>query len=226
MAVKICPVCGANEKCKIKVANGCICASCTRLSPNYSAETIEVLKGYQQEQIKRRSVFSKTRIIKSILSDTIIVDENNKLFYKGKEKDENPIIYRFDEVIGCNFESQPGQFVTKKKGGLGRAVVGGALFGGVGAMVGASTAKAVTTQQNGPSHLKVQMNAYSGVFVITLYNPPTGADQFFNVCAATVRKAPAVQSGADEILKYKKLLDEGIITPEQFEAKKRELLNI
>ena len=213
-------MCGAQTKCKIKAANGYICASCTWLSPNYSAETIEVLAGYQREQSQRRALFSKTRVIKSLLSDTICVDDNNKLFYVGKEKEERPIIYRFNEVQGCEMESQT-KTVTKKKGGLGRAVVGGALFGGVGAVVGASTAKEVTTQQNGPSHLNVQLKTYAGNKILTLYSPPMGADQFFNICSNET--AP---DGVDEILKYKKLLDEGIITPEQFEAKKRDLLNL
>ena len=31
---------------------------------------------------------------------------------------------------------------------------------------------------------------------------------------------------ADEIIKLKSLMDQGIITPEEFEAKKKELLNI
>ena len=33
-------------------------------------------------------------------------------------------------------------------------------------------------------------------------------------------------SGADEILKYKNLLDAGIITSEEFEAKKKQILNL
>ena len=32
-------------------------------------------------------------------------------------------------------------------------------------------------------------------------------------------------SGADEIMKYKKLLDDGIITQEEFDAKKTQILN-
>lgn len=36
----------------------------------------------------------------------------------------------------------------------------------------------------------------------------------------------ASPSGADEILKYKQLLDDGIITEEEFEAKKKQLLGI
>lgn len=35
----------------------------------------------------------------------------------------------------------------------------------------------------------------------------------------------AVLSGADEILKYKQLMDSGIITQEEFEAKKKQILN-
>ena len=33
-------------------------------------------------------------------------------------------------------------------------------------------------------------------------------------------------SGADEILKFKELLDSGIITEEEFEAKKKSILNL
>ncbi|MGR5979483.1 SHOCT domain-containing protein [Bacillus cereus] len=36
----------------------------------------------------------------------------------------------------------------------------------------------------------------------------------------------ATTSGADEILKYKELLDQGIITEEEFQAKKKQLLGI
>ena len=34
----------------------------------------------------------------------------------------------------------------------------------------------------------------------------------------------SITSGADEIMKYKQLLDQGIITPEEFEAKKKQIL--
>lgn len=227
MAVNTCPVCGAKVKCKIKVANGgLICSFCKRLSPNCAAETVEALTDYHKEQCQRRGIFLSTRIIKSIFSDAIVIDENNKLFYAGKEKEAFPIIYRFDEVKGCEYiTTAPTQITTKKKGGIGRAVVGGALFGGVGAVVGATTAKSVTTQTGGSTYLRVHLYTYAGNTHVDLWCPPIGADQFFNICVNT---APAVQpqSGAEEILKYKKLLDEGIITTEQFNAKKKELLNL
>ena len=36
----------------------------------------------------------------------------------------------------------------------------------------------------------------------------------------------SITSGADEILKYKKLLDEGIITEEEFLSKKKQILGL
>ena len=37
-------------------------------------------------------------------------------------------------------------------------------------------------------------------------------------------QTPSVESVADKIIKYKQLLDEGIITEEEFSAKKRDFL--
>ena len=96
------------------------------------------------------------------------------------------------------------------------------MFGGAGAVVGASTAKTVTTQTRGLRYLSVHMHTYAGDMDIKVYSPPANAEQFFNICARTSRK----EDDVDKILKYKKLLDAGAITLEQFEAKKKELLNI
>ena len=44
--------------------------------------------------------------------------------------------------------------------------------------------------------------------------------------AISVKESPALASTADEILKYKNLLDGGIITQEEFDAKKKQLLGL
>jgi hypothetical protein len=49
-------------------------------------------------------------------------------------------------------------------------------------------------------------------------------DAFRNAQASV--SSPSSVSGADEILKYKSLLDSGIITQEEFEAKKKQLLGL
>ena len=48
------------------------------------------------------------------------------------------------------------------------------------------------------------------------YTPPTGRTQ----------QPTIVYSAADEILKYKKLLDQGILTEEEFNQKKKQLLGL
>ena len=53
------------------------------------------------------------------------------------------------------------------------------------------------------------------------YNP-----QANNYYAEPAQPVPPTQSIADEIIKLKSLMDQGIITPEEFEVKKKELLNI
>lgn len=228
MSAKVCPVCGLKLKCRIKIANGGrICVFCSRLSPNYAAETVETLASYYKEQCQRRGIFCRTRVIKNFSCETIVVDEKNKLFYIGKEKEAFPIIYRFDEVKGCEFiKTAPTQVVTKKKGGIGRAVAGGVLFGGVGAIVGASTAKSITTVEGGLSFLRAHLCTYAGTTNVDIYSPPVGAEQFFNICAQESVSPQSSGNEVEEILKYKELLDNGIITEEQFEVKKKELLNI
>lgn len=45
-----------------------------------------------------------------------------------------------------------------------------------------------------------------------------------NMISASKTAQPAMVSAADELLKFKKLLDEGVITQEEFEAQKKKLL--
>lgn len=49
---------------------------------------------------------------------------------------KNPKIYKYSDIVDYEL-LEDGESITK--GGLGRAVVGGALFGGVGAVVGGVT---------------------------------------------------------------------------------------
>lgn len=53
-------------------------------------------------------------------------------------------------------------------------------------------------------------------------------DAFCDMIRESMKKddAPAAASSADEIMKFKKLLDDGIISQEEFEAKKKQLLGL
>ena len=139
---------------------------------------------------------------------------------------------------------------VKKHHGLTRAATGGLLFGGAGAIVGAVTGGkhfseitrvSITIRfKNGEA---VEYNLLpSGSAKATSAIAQNANNQLEDMSALLDRiieanrtptpvtihssqeKAPI--SSADEIRKYKSLLDDGIITPEEFNAKKKQILGI
>lgn len=220
----ICPICGNVAKSKIKVADGVICAACTNLTPYYATETIDKLKQYQFENQKRKNLFNQTNVIKGVMGDSVFIDDNSKLFYIGNAKTQNPQYYYFSEISDYTIERIDEKTVTKSKGGIGRAVVGGALFGGVGAVVGATTSKKETKNIGGQDLLKITINHPFGTFSKQIFSPPLGFSTFLDKCINQNNKP--IASEADELLKFKKLLDDGIITQEEFEIKKKQILGL
>lgn len=137
---------------------------------------------------------------------------------------------------------------TITKGGLGRAVVGGILCGGVGAVVGGVTggkkSKAICSSlrlritvrdMNNPAVFVdfIKVNTKKSSFV---YKEMSNQAQ---QCVATLQlicdqleaeqsaaAAPSGLSTAEEIKQFKDLLDQGIITQEEFEGKKKQLLGL
>lgn len=130
------------------------------------------------------------------------------------------------------------------KGGLGRALVGGALFGGIGATVGAVTG--ARKQQSVCESLKIKVtirnNTSPAIFVDYITSSTKTSSFIYKdafekahktlaalqcaVDSVSQSKTPPSSDPVDEIRKYKQLLDEGIITEAEFEAKKKQLLGI
>ena len=91
---------------------------------------------------------------------------------------------------------------------------------------------------------QIQIGSYNSVLmlningqIVNIYVNPKNLDVIYNgICNVLkmvkpelFREAPSntsTVSNVDEILKYKQLLDQGIITQEEFEAKKKQLLNL
>lgn len=105
-----------------------------------------ILQIYANNKVKRRNEEAKNQfqsqgytITRQI--GTLCIDENNKKwFYPGINA-----IFDYSDII--DFEIVEDGTSYKSKNGVLRAVVGGATFGLVGALVGASTAKQVSTVQ-------------------------------------------------------------------------------
>ncbi|MGE8003986.1 SHOCT domain-containing protein [Lysinibacillus sp. NPDC093216] len=152
-------------------------------------------------------------------------------------------VYNYSDIV--NFELlEDGESVSS--GGLGRAVVGGALFGGAGAIVGGVTgqkkSKGICTslrikitlnninkptvyvdilkteiKKNNPIYKKAYKEAQECLSVLQLI-----CNQQQPTTTISDQQSTSV---ADEILKYKNLLDMGAITQEEFDEKKSELLS-
>lgn len=155
-------------------------------------------------------------------------------------------VYNYNDIV--DFELlEDGETVSQ--GGLGRALVGGVLFGGVGAVVGGVTGNRKNKGICNSLKIKVTLKDMNNpVVYITFLNSQTKKDGFVyktlfkeaHECLSVLQlicnnqdvsvngnsNNNASGSNADEIKKYKNLLDEGILTQEEFDAKKKELLRL
>lgn len=172
------------------------------------------------------------------------IDEKNKLIkFSSKYKMSPTCLVRFDELNGYSL-LEDGKEVIKNNG-IKRAVVGGLLFGEVGAIFGATTSKTKQTQTIGTVLLFIQLSEKYKKQVIPVYFAMglkesinssfyRGIKKLVQECMDKIDIITSVSVNADhskqsisipdEIRKFKKLLDEGIITQEEFELKKNKLL--
>ena len=234
-----CPIC----KDKIlfmegkKTTDGSVCFQCAEIVPDSKLVSTKKLKELWDKNRVRWDSFTETRILHSEKCMNISVDDDHRFFVIGKKAAlrHECVVYSFDEVESYEFETIEGETVTHKKGGLTRAIVGGLIAGPAGALVGSVTAQSVSEKKPDLSKLKVYLTTEGGRIVLSCApsNPqfPQGFTDFLDNCIAgdTVKSAssPATNniSIADEILKFKALKDEGIITEDEFQAKKASLLS-
>lgn len=162
--------------------------------------------------------------------------------------------FRFDQIVKIEDDQESYEVEVGKKGHpILRAVVGNAIFGTTGAVVGAVTAhdtRHFTTKrgrriliiyfkddngniiqdefkcQSSEEFVKVE-DAVMKIFEEE--NSKENDKELRNIIESSVANAipssPAV-SAADEIKKYKELLDMGAITQAEYDAKKKQLLGI
>ena len=244
MAKIPCAVCGKELGLlsgKVKISDGAICINCL------NSAGISMLNNpisYNQQSIndlisKRKAIVENFSQTKSV-GNYIHIDETNKSFKVGKD------IFAFENLL--SFELlEDGQSITK--GGLGRAVAGGLLFGGVGAIVGGVTGGKKSKGICNSMKLRISLkNAHTDVVYINFIMTETKTNGFiYKTAQDSAQKcitaletisdinqselnqpvyAQQTISSADEIVKFKNLLDQGIITQEEFDAKKKELLGL
>lgn len=261
MAKKTCMICG-NEigglTGKMKLKDGYVCKSCFKglgvttkdiMLASQKTMTLEEFRGYlekRDDDLAYAENFEPTDVIGGIAKFND--DEKVVLLSDGAHLKDKPSNYtRFDYSQIVDYEVlENGSTIAK--GGLGRAAVGGILFGGAGAIVGAATRKQKNLCES--LQVKVTVKGYRDpAFFIKLITTPTKTDGFvYKAVTETAQKLASKleliveenKSGnaqqnastasspdpADQIRKFKALLDDGIISQEEFNQKKKQLLGI
>lgn len=151
-------------------------------------------------------------------------------------------VFEFKDVI--SYQVNKNGHTETKHHGITRAVVGGALAGGAGAVVGAMTGG---KSDDYLDHLGLIINLADGKNIeipihsmgkvkgweVKAYYSSLNdliAEIQAGMAAAHKEEVPTQQTqpvdAADEIAKFKKLADDGTITQEEFEAKKKQLLGL
>ena len=234
----ICPVCGGKLGLlnREKSADGLICAGCgnffySKLGFRAAKQPTDALAAYWVTMEQRRAAFKETDSIYDGDSLFVSIDKSNRLFFFGhRSGDKGPrVIYSFDEVAGYESDADD-VMVTQSVGGIGRAVVGAAVAGPVGAIVGASTAKSETRKGRSKENVSIRFELPLGEQVLPVQKYPGGITEFLRECTSGKEKAaqPTTAAGsvADELLKFKQLLDLGAITEDEYAAKKSQLLGM
>lgn len=245
-----CSICGT-ELTKTELLDGYICNKCLNNCGNSLNTTkglkniniLEVKEAIEKNREKERAILN-FKLSKKIGTFIHFDDVNKKILFP-KSFMGTARIYDYSNLLEYEI-LEDGDSITK--GGLGRAVVGGLLFGGVGAIVGGVTGGKSTKRLVKKLQVKMVFNNEANpVEYINLLTTDTKSDSFvykgmrkyaedivaeLAVIANGNEKKEIITNGnsqsseADEILKFKKLCEEGIITEEEFQAKKKQLLGL
>ncbi len=243
----ICSVCGKDPAAR-NLLDGYVCQSCMSKTFNHSVRWSKMTVAMVQESIEmqkimdqRRANFSKTDGVGSKFE----IDRTHQLAcVNGK------VYLGWDEIVDFSTVDN-GKEISR--GGWGGMLVGKAIGGNTGAIIGHSAkSKSVRTVTqlyvkivtSNPAYPQIQINMvgigkvktdthqYKRISantekILSLLTIVTNESKNAKAAAPTpvqVVNAQAAPSAADEIMKYKILLDQGAITQEEFEAKKKELL--
>lgn len=101
----------------------------------------------QMEEIKYRTTFSNKKYNKTSIS---INEQDKKIFFN------NGKILNFSDILDC--ELLEDDISITKTSALGKAVAGGVLFGGIGALVGGITGKKTTKGVCNKLDIKITIN--------------------------------------------------------------------
>lgn len=219
-----CLICGKKAgwlSKKIEISQGPVCGECLKkcgvgnLTDPFAFNQASFMRFFE-ERVPMVKKFSPTKTVGDYLS----IDETNRLFKVG------PDIFTFGNLLKFDLYDESSTTSTTK-GGLGDAVLGGALFGEVGAIVGATTGRQTTTSTSTEYTIRITLQNAHIQFIELQFTEPDRVRTCISALEIITRANQPLSSAgsiADELIKYKALLDSGAISQDEFSLLKSKLL--
>lgn len=173
------------------------------------------------------------------VGDMFFDDKHAKLFIKKSfTMNRSQAVYNYDELISYTPIFEGGKI--KKHHGITRAIVGGVLAGPVGAVVGAGTGGKEfdtikrlgfilhLTDNRSQNYMLMISESKSDSFLTksAMEDYNNIAAKLDQIISSNTQEPTSNGSNADELRKFKALLDDGIISQAEFDEKKKELLGL
>lgn len=173
------------------------------------------------------------------VGDMYFDDKHGKLFIKKSfTMNRSQAVYNYDELISYTPIFEGGKI--KKHHGITRAIVGGVLAGPVGAVVGAGTGGKEfdtikrlgfilhLTDNRSQNYMLMISESKSDSFLTksAMEDYNNIAAKLDQIISSNTQEPTSNGSNADELRKFKDLLDDGIISQAEFDEKKKELLGL
>lgn len=231
------------EALKITVMSE-ILIECPRVTFSDVNDILEPNK-LQESNVEGKNAFIATKSVGGYFG----VNEETKQWAIGKglvPSLSNAAIFSYNDIIDFEFFENGSSIVKGGGGSVGTALP---FFGGNGMLISSLNAPIETEQTCTSLNIKITINNMdTPTAYINLISSPTNKEEFAYTAAfrnaqeilsilqlickscqsenVSEDKTTTAQewSAADEIRKFKELLDEGIITDEEFKAKKKQLL--
>ncbi len=247
-STNLCSVCGTNAASK-KLLDGYVCQSCMNKTFNHSVRWGKMTVEMVQESIEMQKIMDNRRANFSAtdgVGSKFEIDRTHRLArVNGK------IYLGWDEIVDFSTVDN-GKEISR--GGWGGMMVGKAIGGNTGAIIGHSAkSKSVRTVTQldvkiitrnpafpqilinmiGIGKVKTDTHQYKRISknteqILSLLTIVTDSAKNEKYASAAPTQVVHTQTStaADEIMKYKILMDQGAITPAEYEEKKKELLGL
>lgn len=243
----VCAICGGKAGfTKTVIKDGKICPDCRKkLSKNIAglkSKTVDDIKKHLEYREENEDVFKSFNVTNNA-GKRLFEDRDNKKFYVATDdKKCAPDVFDYSQLVDYHIE-EDGNIIKKSE--VGSAIESGLLFG-------AKAAEKLGGRKNKNivKSLKIVLTVrseWTQTVTIPIINAETERGSKFCKLSKKVFKscisildgilaykepaAPAFADGpstpvsaADEILKFKSLLDAGAISEEEFAANKKQLL--